>query len=87
MIKKYKNRHSGKIDAAKFTPDNRFLITWGEDNMIYINNLFPIEGFIPITLEVHRYKILGVSIASEKMEYLYSIDSGSNIYVWKWINE
>lgn len=39
-----------------------------------------------MTLEVHKYKILGASY-SKDMNYIYTIDSGSNIYVWKWVEE
>jgi hypothetical protein len=39
-----------------------------------------------MTLEVHRYKILGASY-SKDMKYIYSIDTGSNIYVWKWVED
>ena len=54
--------------------------------MIFLNNLFPIEGYLPITLEAHRYKVISTSF-SHDMSYLYSIDAGSNLMVWKWINE
>lgn len=86
MIKKYKNRHSDNIVCSRFSPDSRFLITCGLDNIIYINNLFPIPDYIAMTLEVHKYKILGASY-SKDMNYIYTIDSGSNIYVWKWVEE
>ncbi len=39
-----------------------------------------------MTLEVHKYKILGACY-SKDMNYIYTIDSGSNIYVWKWVEE
>ena len=42
LIKKYKTRHSGNIRYIDFSPDSRFLITSGEDDMIFLNNLFPI---------------------------------------------
>lgn len=51
-----------------------------------MNNLFPIDGYLAMTFEVHRYKILGVTF-SAKMDYMYSVDSGSNIYVWKWVQD
>ena len=75
LVKKYKNRHSSNITTIRFSPDNRFLLTAGEDNIIYINNLFPVEGYMAISLEVHRYKSVGLSY-SHDMKYIYSIDSG-----------
>lgn len=42
LIKKYKNRHSSNMTTIRFSPDNRFLLTAGEDNIIYVNNLFPV---------------------------------------------
>ena len=39
-----------------------------------------------MSLEVHRYKILGAAF-STSMDYLYTVDGGSNIYVWKWVQE
>ena len=54
--------------------------------MIYLNNLFPIPGYIAMSFEVHRYKILGASFSTQ-MDYIYSIDSGSNIMVWKWVED
>ena len=54
--------------------------------MIYLNNLFPIEDYLPITLEVHKYKIITLSFSYD-MVYLYTIDAGSNIFVWKWVDE
>lgn len=39
-----------------------------------------------MTLEVHKYKILGASY-SKNMDYIYSIDAGSNIYIWKWVQD
>lgn len=86
LVKKYKNRHSSNITAIRFSPDNRFLLTAGEDNIIYMNNLFPIEGYIAFSLEVHRYKIVGMYY-SQDMKYVYSVDSGSNLYVWKWVSD
>ena len=86
LIKKYKNRHSSEIRSIKFAADNRFIITCGNDNIIYFNNIFPIEGYLPISLEVHRYSIIGVEFTND-MKYVYSVDSGSNIYVWKWTSE
>ena len=86
LLKKYKNRHSDDIVSAKFSPDSRFLLTCGKDSIIYMNILFPLEGYIAMTFEVHRFKILGISF-SPKMDYMYSVDSGSNVYVWKWVQE
>jgi hypothetical protein len=62
------------------------LLTCGEDNIIFVNNLFPIQDYIPITLEAHRYNITAASF-SHDMKYLYSFDAGSNLFVWKWIEE
>ena len=39
-----------------------------------------------ISLEVHRYKIVGMYYSYD-MKYIYSIDSGSNVYVWKWVTD
>ena len=60
LLKKYKNRHSSNITSLKFSPDSRFIATCGNDNMIYINNIFSVPGYLPITLEVHRYSIIGI---------------------------
>lgn len=54
--------------------------------MIYINNLFPIPEYIAFTLEVHKYKIIGASY-SKDMQYIYTVDTGSNVYVWKWVED
>lgn len=70
----------------RFSPDSRFLATCGSDNIIYLNNLFTIHGYLPVTLEVHKYKIVSVYFSTD-MQYIYSIDSGSNVYVWKWTNQ
>ena len=86
MVKKYKNRHSANITYIRFSPDSRFLLTAGEDNIIYMNNLFSIEGYVAISLEVHRFKIIGLFYSLD-MKFIYSIDSGSNIYVWKWVTD
>lgn len=86
LLKKYKNRHSADIISSRISPDSRFLITCGHDNLIYINNLFPIPDYIAMILEVHKYKILGASY-SKNMDYIYSIDAGSNIYIWKWVQD
>ena len=51
-----------------------------------MNNLFSVEGYIAISLEVHRYKIIGLYYSTD-MKYIYSIDSGSNLYVWKWVTD
>jgi hypothetical protein len=86
LLKKYKSRHSGRITSVNFSRDSRFLVTSGEDDVIFVNNLFPINGYIAITLEAHRYKILATYF-SHDMKYLYSLDAGSNVFVWQWIEE
>jgi len=50
LIKKYKNRHSANICSIRFSPDSRFLLTAGEDNIIYMNNIFPIKDYVAIQL-------------------------------------
>lgn len=86
LLKKYKNKHAGDITALAISPDSRFLVSCGEDYLIYLNNLFPIRDYLPICLEVHRYKIISVSY-SHDMVYLYSTDSGGNLFIWKWTEE
>lgn len=54
--------------------------------MIYVTNLFTIPNYVPITFEVHRSKILGIE-CSEDMKSVYTFDEGSNIYVWKWVDD
>ena len=39
-----------------------------------------------ISLEVHRYKSVGLYY-SHDMKYIYSIDSGSNVFAWKWVTD
>lgn len=39
-----------------------------------------------ITFEAHRYKVVSTSF-SHDMAYMYSIDAGSNLIVWKWIED
>lgn len=51
-----------------------------------MNNLFPVDGYVAISLEVHRYKIIGMHFSYD-MKYIYTIDSGSNVYVWKWVTD
>ena len=84
LIKKYKTRHSGNIRTIDFSPDSRFLVTSGEDDVIFLNNLFPIEGYMAITFEAHRYIVISTSF-SHDMAFMYSIDAGSNLIVWKWV--
>jgi len=84
LLKKYKTRHANNICYLEFSRDSRFLVTSGEDNIIFVNNLFPIPGYMAISLEAHRYKIVATAF-SHDMKYLYSIDAGSNLMVWKWI--
>ncbi len=86
LIKKYKNRHSSDICSMNFSPDSRFIVTAGLDNIIYLNNLFPIPDYVALSFEVHRFKIIGVHF-SHDMKYLFSVDSGSNIFVWKWVTD
>lgn len=62
------------------------MLTAGEDNIVYMNNLFTVENYIAISLEVHRYKIIGMYFSWD-MKFIYTIDSGSNIYVWKWVTD
>jgi len=50
LLKKYKTRHSSNILTLHFSQDSRFLVTGGEDNIVFINNLFPIKDYIAITL-------------------------------------
>lgn len=70
----------------QFSPDSRFLATAGLDNIVYMTNLFPIPDFMAITMEVHRFKIIAIHYSYD-MKYLYTFDEGSNIYVWKWVND
>ncbi len=86
VLKKYRCRHSGAVTHLEFSPDSRFLLTSGEDNMIYLNNLFRIEDYMALSLEAHRYKVISMHFSPE-MDYLYSWDSGANLYIWKWVSD
>lgn len=86
LLKKYKNRHTGKLTSISWTPDSRFVITSGEENRIYLNNVLPIKDYIAMSFDVHRHKIVGCFF-DYSLEYMYSVDKGGNVYVWKWVND
>ena len=83
LLKKYKSRHSGSITGLTFSDDGRFLVTRGDENVIFINNLYPLPEYTAVSLQAHRFTIIG-TFFSHDSQYLYTIDAGNNLFAWSW---
>jgi len=47
-IKVYSNKH--KINGICWSPDSRFILSWGDDNSVIINNVFKLRLYTDIML-------------------------------------
>ena len=51
----HSNKH--KINGFAWSSDNRFILTWGDDNSVIINNVFKLRLYTDIMLKAHKFKI------------------------------
>lgn len=86
LIKKYKSRHTAKITSLRFSPDSRFLITGGDDNKVFLNNVLSVPDYVALSFDVHRFRLVDCFFDQE-MRFMYTCDRGGNIYVWKWVTD
>lgn len=40
QLKKLQNKHQSTIKGLSWSPDGRFVLTWGEDNSVILNAVF-----------------------------------------------
>lgn len=86
LVKKYKSRHTSKLTCMQFSPDSRFLISGGEDNKVFLNNVLSVPDYVALSFDVHRYRLVQCFFDQE-MQYLYTCDRGGNVYAWKWVTD
>lgn len=59
LIKKYTNRHSLPLSGLTFSPDSRFLLTYGKEPRIFLNNLVSLgKSWTAPSFDVHKYEIV-----------------------------
>ena len=77
--------HDAAVNVVKFSPDNKYLVSGGDDNYVLVwpldqvaNNAEEIE---PIKLGVHRGKIAGLDFSKDGKNLLSASWDGT-IGVW-----
>lgn len=54
-IKSHSNKH--KINGICWSPDSRFILSWGDDNTVIMNAVFPLRLYVDSMLQAHKFKI------------------------------
>lgn len=68
-----------------WSPDSRFILTWGSDNTIIMNAVFPLKLYIDSILSAHKFKIVTAFFIQQK--YVVSIDILGKVCLWKWVDD
>lgn len=68
-----------------WSPDCRFILTWGDDNAVIINSVFSLRLYTDIMLQAHKFKIASAFFVN--MEYIITADVLGKVCVWKFVND
>ena len=82
-IKVISNKHM--VTGMNWSPDSRFLLTWGEDNSIIMNAVFSLRKYVDSMLQAHKFKIV-TSFFLDSI-HVVSLDCMGKVCLWKWVDD
>ncbi|KAM3138460.1 hypothetical protein pb186bvf_009374 [Paramecium bursaria] len=82
-IKVMSNKHM--VTGMNWSPDSRFLLTWGEDNSIIMNAVFSLRKYVDSMLQAHKFKIV-TSFFLDSI-HVVSLDCMGKVCLWKWVDD
>ncbi|CAD8144037.1 unnamed protein product [Paramecium octaurelia] len=84
-IKVHSNKH--KINGICWSPDSRFILSWGDDNSVIINNVFKLRLYTDIMLQAHKFKIASAFFLGSNIQYIITIDVLGKVCLWKFVTD
>jgi periodic tryptophan protein 2 len=84
-LKKIQNKHSSDIKGMSWSPDSRFVLTWGRDNSVIVNPVFRLRLYRDIVLQAHKVGI--VSAFFRGMQSMVTVDELGKMCIWRWVSD
>ncbi|MEL7233158.1 MAG: WD40 repeat domain-containing protein, partial [Chloroflexota bacterium] len=73
--------HTDVVRAAVYSPDGKWLATGGDDNTIFLHNIFSEENVLERRLNGHEYPVTSIAYSTDG-QYLVSGDTSGTVIIW-----